>query len=646
MIRPTQSAVSDGSTTGGNVSSPSNAMCIGAVVAVVFVLFVAYGTTLLGHVAGSNDPFMEDGGEIQVALNVWGTIHGTGYPLFTFLGNGFVHIARALGVSPESAPSVYALAWGILALALFYAVLRTLTGQFGLALGATLLLGLSRAVWAYNVLPKTYSMSLAYFVAILAIALWPGIPARRRFWLLALVGGFGVAHHRLIAFAIPGTLVAVLPALWNESGRKWQPIVKPLAIAVPLALVGFLPYVYLPARALAHGVWVYGDPSTWPGFWHEFSAQEDTYLFALPTTFGIWLSDVRDTLQIFIGQLSPIGAALAIPLAVYAIRRRREARIALLCALPLLAFVLIWHRAVVAQAVVEPVVMFVVFMAVLAVADLLLHFQAFVIKPYIMPIVVLVGALGLILWSWDYLGNIVFAREGDNEIALAHTVPRDNGQAIFMLPWGMRYSAVAFSHYVTGENADLAIADHKADFAALLSSGHSLYTDRDTFYRFPLSWWDSRIGRVYLANSRLGVVQIRTAPIQAPNTPDPFTPIVDGIVTYGAKLDCSPDSGITLHVTWGAQTAPARDFSVFVHLIGRDANDVLATADESAPVYGWYPTSRWSAGEAIPDFYILPTAPKAIAVQFGLYEQPTPGQFVNYGVTTLPLPQTMECMGS
>ncbi len=621
-------------------------MRIGAVAVVVVVLCVAYGTTLLGHIAGSNDPFMEDGGEIQVALNVWGTLHGTGYPLFTFLGNGFVHVARALGVSPESAPSLYALAWGLLALMLFYAVLRTLTGQFGLALGATLLLALSRAVWAYNVLPKTYSLSLAFFVAILAIALWPGIPAQRRFWLLALIGGFGVAHHRLIAFAIPGTLAAVLPALWNESGRKWQPIVKTLAIAVPLALIGFLPYIYLPTRALAHGVWVYGDPSTWSGFWHEFSAQEDTYLFALSPTFGTWLSDVRDTLQIFIDQLSPIGAALAIPLAVYAIRRRREARIALLCALPLLAFVLIWHRAVVAHAVVEPIVMFVVFMATLAVADLLPHSQAFVIKPYIIPIVVLVGALGLILWSGDYLGKIVFAREGDNEIALAQTVPRDNGQAVFILPWGMRYSAVAFSHYVTGENADLAIADHKADFAALLASGHTLYTDPDTFYRFPQSWWDSRVGRAYLSSPVYGVVHIRTAPIHAPSTPDTYTPIVDGIVSYGATLDCSVDSGITLRVIWGAQTAPERDFSVFVHLIGRDASDVLATADESAPIYGWYPTSRWSAGEAIPDFYILKTAAKATAVQFGLYEQPTPGQFVNYGVTTLPLPQTIECMGS
>ena len=33
--------------------------------------------------------YIKDVAEIQVALNVWGTIHHTGYPLFAILGNLF-----------------------------------------------------------------------------------------------------------------------------------------------------------------------------------------------------------------------------------------------------------------------------------------------------------------------------------------------------------------------------------------------------------------------------------------------------------------------------------------------------------------------------------------------------------------------------
>jgi hypothetical protein len=320
----------------------------------------------------------------------------------------------------------------------------------------------------------------------------------------------------------------------------------------------------------------------------------------------------------------------------------------LVCALPLLAFVLIWPHAVVAHAVIEPVVMFVVFMAALAAADCgkIWMRTPKMASLHIIPAAIAVGIAGLLAWNWDYLSGISYADEGDREIGLAQTIPRDNGQAVFMLPWGMRYSAVAFSHYVTGENADLAIADHKANFSALLGSGHTLYTDRDTFYTLPVSWWDAEIGHTYLSSPVLNVVNIRNQPEL--NASDVPTIVTDGIVFYHAGVECPAGntSDIVVHVTWGATTAPSRghDFSVFVHLIGHDAT--VATGDESAPVYGWYPTSRWTAGEVIPDTYRLNSPDRATAVQFGLYEQPTPGKFVNYGVTTLPLLDDPICHNS
>ncbi len=85
-------------------------------------------------------------------------------------------LARALGIDPALAPCLYALAWGLIALSLFYVLILRVTGRIGVAAVWTLLLGLTRAVWTYNVIAKAYSMSLAFDVALLALALWPDFP--------------------------------------------------------------------------------------------------------------------------------------------------------------------------------------------------------------------------------------------------------------------------------------------------------------------------------------------------------------------------------------------------------------------------------------------------------------------------------------
>ncbi len=424
--------------------------------------------------------------------------------------------------------------------------------------------------------------------------------------------------------------------------------------------MGGLCALSLPSGArLAHAAWVYGDPGTLPGFWREFTAQEASYLFALPPTFGAWLSSVGQTIALFIDQLTPIGALFVVVLAGYGLAHRREARIALLMALPIGLFVLIWPHAVVTQAVLQPIIVYLIFAAALGSAQLLETTAETkrLSKPFptwIRPALGVLAAgmvIGLIVWSFGYLRDLIGADAGVQEIALAERVPRDKGQTIFMLPWGMRYSAVAFSRYVTTQNADLTIVDHKANFAALVSAGRSLYTDRDTFYLFPAAWWAQQLGAVYLSSPADGVVRIASTPqpilVTASNN-DPPTPIVDGIVRLDAELTCSANR-ITLQVVWAAQTQPTHDFSVFVHLIGSSSADpgpVLASADESAPVYGWYPTSHWQAGLQVEDTYALTRLPDAKAVQFGFYAQPTPGQFVNYGTMTLPLADAPTCGGS
>ena len=102
-----------------------------------------YAATLQTHISGSfsetspqnilYNEYIKDVAEIQVALNVWGTIHHTGYPLFAILGNLFTLPLRVLGVEPAAAASLYAVAWGMLLLGGFALLVWRLTGRVALA---------------------------------------------------------------------------------------------------------------------------------------------------------------------------------------------------------------------------------------------------------------------------------------------------------------------------------------------------------------------------------------------------------------------------------------------------------------------------------------------------------------------------------
>jgi hypothetical protein len=622
-------------------------------------LLVVYALTLLRQVAGgfingTLTPYMDDVGEIQVALNVWGTIHHTGYPLFAVLGNLAVGAARAFGFDPATAPALFSLACGLLGLTVFYYLIYRLRHSAELAAGAMLLLGLARTIWAHHVIAEVYSLSLTFSIVLLAVALLPlgGITLRARVFMLALVGGFGVAHHRLITLLAPGLLLAVYwcargslhhpigePAITRQSLRWW---IATFAIAVPIGLIGFIPYVYLPLRAQAGAAWVYGDPSTPSGLWHEFIGAEAAFLMQVPSAQGM-INDAADTLRIIGEELTPGIALVALLLTVGALLKggalaRRQVAVAFGCVVGPLTFLVIQHRVVMPEATAMPVIMALVFGAAMGVP------VANADRPIVRRLLLLACGLAAaiqIIAHWGFVRALTTDSTGVQMIALASRVPRDGSRAVLMLPWGPSYTAVAYSKYVTGENADLTLATHKTDLAALVARGDQLYTARDVFYRFPLEWWDSQLGRAYLSSPAEGVVMLRSTPLTAPPT-ESSIPVKYGVMMRNTSM-CIEGDTIRLTVTWGATNTPAASLSTLVHLVGEGSRVPLATADTSAPVYGWYPTTRWLPGEVVYDSYVLPLLNGATHIVVGMYEQQADGAFSNYGETGLPLTFAQPC---
>jgi hypothetical protein len=99
-----------------------------------------------------------------------------------------------------------------------------------------------------------------------------------------------------------------------------------------------------------------------------------------------------------------------------------------------------------------------------------------------------------------------------------------------------------------------------------------------------------------------------------------------------------PGDTLTLRLYWLARAAPARDYTIFLHLIKPDDSGKVAQ-DDSQPGFGYNPTGRWDPGEIVVDEHqvsIDPSvSPGTYRVVAGLY---SPDMLQNLPVTTDDLP--------
>ncbi len=620
----------------------------------VLGLALIYLFTLQTHIGGSfpestpasilKNEYIKDVAEIQVALNVWGTIHHTGYPLFAILGNLFTLPLRTVGVEPAAAASLYATAWGVIMLGCFGGMIWRLTGDELLTALGMALLGVARSIWLHHVIAEVYSMSLAISALLLLIAVWPAPwsgawSVQRRVFALALLGGIGVAHHRAVAFIAPGLLFAVWPHLWPIRDQ-WRKLIGP---AVGLALLGFVPYIYLPLRAWQDAAWVYGEPGTLKGLWIEFTGQEADRLVKLPASFAGLIDNVLSVWRILVHELTLPGLLIGIAglgLAITVSNHRRAARIVALSAAGPTLFAVLYHTAVLPEAILMPTVFALVFGVILAV-EWLKQF-----KPSV-PLAALAGLGGWIIvlvgWHYPYIDQLVTEPSGVETIDHMRLLP-DEGPAVLMFPWGPRYAAASYAQLVTRGYPDLVVVDHKADYQQLLNDGYHFYTEPDTFYTYappwPTTasaagdWWTEHIGPITLTSAAPGYVEILNTPWLAIAADESGVPVHNGIVRRDAWLSCDADH-IYLTVIWGADSRPASDPSIFVHLTPDEPIPNPPNADSRHPVAGWYPFMEWSPGQIVRDDFTLPRQSDKTLVRFGLYEQTADGQTARYGETHL-----------
>jgi hypothetical protein len=615
------------------------------VIVAMIVAGLLFLSTIQVVVNGSESPYATDVGEIQNALPRWGTIHWTGYPLYTGLGSLFVTVLRWVGVPPAAGTSLFSALWGVSAVGLLVALLQELDVPGPLAALGALVATVSLSVWMDASLAEVHTMTMALTLATLLYAVRFGrLGERRDFLLLILFSSQGVAHQRAVMFLAPAVVVLVL--------RQWREMWRGLVPALLLSLLAPLTYLYLPWRVQQGTTWVFGTPGTWQRVMTMLLDNRAERIVSWPVGVSEWgdrlmrafavTGDDLSSVLLVVGLLGLLAPAME--------KRWREAVGLTLGWVPYLLLTgVIWiGRVGDAQLAAHLPI------TVLAAAGL-----AQLAAPSVrrtkwgrsVAMLILVGSvLFLIVRNRPRVLEVTRDASAEAVIATVEQVapPPDACPTTFMALWGNDYWALAYAQAFEGRLPGLDIVDHNASFKTILASGNRLFTLSKTFYRRPVSWWDAYLGPIHLSSVAPEIIEIaREPPVsQADVGPGPVLDLGDGLWIRSAQTSLQEDDDLILTVYWQAEREPVRDYSVAVHLVAHDPprgpEDIVAQADSSHPVYGWYPTSRWSSGEIVRDDYRI-ALPEVVgdvqprALRVALYYVNDAGEFVNSPWLSVPI---------
>jgi hypothetical protein len=133
--------------------------------------------------------------------------------------------------------------FGALTAALVFETARRLAGSVRAGIAAAAAAGLAHTVWSYSGVAEVYSLHTAFLAGALLLAVMADTAGGRARFLLGVVLGLSLLHHRMIAFAAPGL------GLWVVSGAPSGRRVRALAEVAAGAVAGAVPFVVLCAVA-------------------------------------------------------------------------------------------------------------------------------------------------------------------------------------------------------------------------------------------------------------------------------------------------------------------------------------------------------------------------------------------------------------
>ncbi|HEX9744444.1 MAG TPA: DUF2723 domain-containing protein [bacterium] len=203
---------------------------------VLFIPLVVYIVTLCPTV------FVGDAGDFLTAAYTLGVPHPPGYPLYTMLGHVFMNLPIPGGISsPAYRMNLMSAIAGWAACVFLFLYLRRVIKTGWAALAGTLALAFSRQFWQHAAIAEVYTMELMFIALIMYLAVLY-VQDKKMGWamLLAFIMGLALSHHYAVLIFYPGVFIFIGANGGLRIGAKWW------SLAVLLAIIGLLPYAYLP----------------------------------------------------------------------------------------------------------------------------------------------------------------------------------------------------------------------------------------------------------------------------------------------------------------------------------------------------------------------------------------------------------------
>jgi len=549
-----------------------------------------------------------DVGELQFVPHILGLAHPTGTPFYVLLG--WLWTKLPLGPSVAWRMNLLSAVSASLAVVVVYRLVYERVRRRVPALVAALSLALGPVFWEQATMADKYAFNALLVALVLYLALrWGETRSPSTLYLLVFTYGLSLTHHRTMVLFAPTLLGYVW---WHEKGALWRDQGRLLRLGACFALP-LLFYLYLPwaeSRNLPPGTW---HPQTLRDWYHYIAdTGQIGFLYVDPADMGQRLLFFAQTLQrdfLWIGVFLGLGGFL------WQLRKRPADAIFLLVNFSLHGFLAANHH--------------------------LPRQWTFFIPSFLI----------FALWVGEGLGEVWIGFERSSLGRSKGHAILAAGLALFMLALPLvsfqeRYRSFRDIHLGSGvldvwrqaikqgsmgDRLGMAIADVEQD-AVIVGDWEQAtplwYYQQVEGVRpsvqimYPIERLDeaASLGRpLYITRNHPDLTSrwhpsssgplIALYPEPALDTPPGISPLNirfgDAFELAGSSYggdEYYPAEVVPLTLYWRALQAPMHDYSISLRLFDGAGHDIYKV-DSQHPVLGTYPTSHWTEGQIVADYY-------------------------------------------
>ena len=580
-----------------------------------------------------------------------------GYPLYTMGGWLWFHLGRTL-VGPDGNPiailSSYSVLWALMSLGLLYALILLVTdrgdgGNWPVAFLTAAFYGVTYFFWYYAVTTEQYASSVAWTLAVIWLAFrWERTRGKRtrheRYLLgMAFLSGVALAHQ----LTLP---IILLPLLWFVLSGEPRLLRRPklIAAAIGLVLLPLVSYAYVYAAGASHPEWRGAGQwaSTWDWFWSFVSTSQGRSELTWS-----WTPVLTAEFPALIWRELTVPGLIAGLLGWITLGRRRA--IVLYASLALYLVVCWIDRLGNWYQVIMPMYGLLA-LGIGAAADWLERRMGEwengrvgagesgrTGKPLLRSrSLILLCLVGLLCYRAVISYPLANSRNRPDDTGLAPgwAILADDpplGTAVFGTV--AEQAALNYLTQIWGRRADLRTVTSDQARAVLVQGAPLAVTQAI----LPLAPQEISPDLRYSALGRTLVALLPSSNRAIPGELESWThDFGPALRLLGGKAERNPATGeMVVRLAWQAMEKPAQDWSVSVRLT-QDGREI-AQVDQEHPIFGAYPTGRWSPGEVVSDVYPmkLPADAKPDGVTVILYRKTPEGGFVNLDAASFSLPQ-------